>query len=50
MAAKFVPKLLNFKQKQCRMDIVKEILKTFNGDPDLLKKVITGDESWVCGI
>ena len=21
----------------------------FSDDPDLLKKVITGDESWVCG-
>ena len=34
-AAKIIPKLLNFEPKQCR------------NDPDLLKKVITGDESWV---
>ena len=45
-AAKIVPKLLNFEQKQCRMDIGQETLTTFNDDPDLLKKVITGDESW----
>ena len=44
-AAKIVPKLLNFKQKQCRMDIAQEMLTMFNDDPDLLKKVITGDES-----
>ena len=25
------------------------MLTTFNDDPDLLKKVITGDESWVYG-
>ena len=34
-AAKIVPKLLNFE----------EILTTFNNDSDLIKKVITGDES-----
>ena len=26
-----------------------QMLTTFNDDPDLLKKVITGDESWVYG-
>ena len=31
------------------MDIVQEMLTTFNDDPDLLKKVTTGDESWVYG-
>ena len=29
------------------MDIAQEMLETFNGDPDLLKKVITGNESCV---
>ena len=47
--AKIVPKLLNFKQKQRRMDITQEMLTTFNDDPDLLKKVITGNKSWVYG-
>ena len=46
-AAKIVPKLLNFEQKQSRMDIAQEMLTMFNYDPDLLNKVITGDESWV---
>ena len=46
-AAKIVPKLLNFEQKQRRMDIAKAMLTTFNDDPDLLKKATTGDESWV---
>ena len=47
--AKMVPKLLNFEQKQCHMDIAQEMLTMSNDDPDLFKKVITGDESWVYG-
>ena len=31
------------------MDMAQEMLTTFNDDLDLLKKVITGDESWVYG-
>ena len=48
-AAKIVPKLLNFEQKQRPKDLAQEMLATFNDDPDLLKKVITGDKSWVYG-
>ena len=44
-ARKIVPKLLKFKQKQRRVDIAQEMLTQFNDDPDLLKEVITGDES-----
>ena len=39
-------KLLNFEQKQCRMDIAQEMLTTFNDDLDLLKRVITGSKSF----
>ena len=49
VAAKFVPKLLNFDQKIRRMTIAQEMLNDVNDDPDLLKRVITGDESWVYG-
>ena len=42
-AAKIVPKLINFEQKQGRMDIGQEMLTTFN------EKVITVNESWVYG-
>ena len=45
-AAKIIPKLLNFEQKQGRMDIAQE---TLNENPDLLKKLITGNESWGYG-
>ena len=31
------------------MDITQKFLTTFNDDLGLLKKVITGDESWVYG-
>ena len=31
------------------MTIAQEMLNNVNDDPDLLKKVITGDESWVYG-
>ncbi|KAA1414164.1 helix-turn-helix domain-containing protein [Nocardioides humilatus] len=48
-AAKIVPKLLNCEQKQRRMDISQELLNIVNDDPDFLKKVITGAESWVYG-
>ena len=41
-AAKIVPKLLNFEQKQCCMDIAQEMLTTFNDNSDL---IITADES-----
>ena len=46
-AAKIVPKLLNFEQKQRRIYIAQKMLTTFNDDPHLFKKIITGDESWV---
>ena len=44
-APKVVSKLLNYEQKQHRMYTAQEMLTTFNDDPDLLKKVITGYES-----
>ena len=49
VAAKFVPKLLNFDQKQHRMNIAQELLNEVNDDPELIKRVITGDETWVYG-
>ena len=48
-AAKIVATLLNFEQKQSRIDIAQYMLMTFNDDPDLLKRIITGDESVVYG-
>ena len=44
-AARIFPKLLNFEQKQHRMDITQEMLTNFYGYPDLLEKVVTVGES-----
>ena len=38
------PKLFHFEQKPNGMDIAQDMLPTLNGDPDLLKRVITGQE------
>ncbi|UYV64466.1 hypothetical protein LAZ67_3000846 [Cordylochernes scorpioides] len=47
VAAKFVPKLLNCDQKQHRMNISNEMLDSIHNDPNLLQRVITGDEAGV---
>ena len=47
MAAKFVPKLLNLEQKQRRMEVAQESLNEVNHDAELLKRIITGVETWV---
>ncbi|UYV64880.1 hypothetical protein LAZ67_3002255 [Cordylochernes scorpioides] len=49
VAAKFVPKLLNCDQKQHRINIANEMLDSVCDDPNLLQRVITGDEAWVYG-
>ena len=49
VAAKFVPKLLNFQQKLNRKNISEESLAAVNEDPNLIKRIITGDETWVYG-
>ena len=41
--------MLKFEPKQSRKGIVQKILTIFTDDPDLLKKVVTGDESCVYG-
>ena len=38
-----------FEKKQRRMDIAQEMLTTFNQEPELLKKVIAGDNLWAYG-
>ncbi|UYV73875.1 hypothetical protein LAZ67_11001236 [Cordylochernes scorpioides] len=49
VAAKFVPKLFNYDQKQHRMNIANEMLDSVRDDPNLLQRIITGDEAWVYG-
>ncbi|UYV74141.1 hypothetical protein LAZ67_11002233 [Cordylochernes scorpioides] len=47
VAAKFVPKLLNCDQKHHRMNIANDMLDSARDDPNLLQRVITGDEAGV---
>ena len=49
LAAKFVPWLLSQEQKEFRAEGAEDLLETTNNYRDFLKKVITGDESWVYG-
>ena len=42
-------KLLNFEQKQRRMEVAQESLNEINDDAELLKDIITGGETWVYG-
>ena len=45
VAAKFVPKLLNFEQKQRRIKVAQESLNDAKNDAELVKRVITSDET-----
>ena len=43
VAAKFVPKLLNFEPNQRRMEVAQESLNEVNDDAELLKRIIDFD-------
>lgn len=45
----FVPKLLNFEQKQQQVDITQELLNEMKNDSELLKRVLAYDERYVYG-
>ena len=47
LCAKMVPKLLNNDQKDRRLQVCQDILGRLQTQPNLLEKVITGDESWI---
>ena len=49
MCAKFIPKLLTTEQKDLRSEIAQDNLEMVSDDGNVLKKVITGDKSWVYG-
>lgn len=44
-----MPKMLTAEQKQLRVDVSEDILDCVRNDPNFLKNVITGDETWVYG-
>ena len=44
---KMVPRLLNEGQKERRVQVCEDILEQLETEPNLLKRVVTGDESWI---
>jgi AraC-like DNA-binding protein len=49
VVAKSVPKLLSQEQQQLCLEVARDMLECASGDPEFLKTVITGDETWVYG-
>jgi len=47
VAAKLIPKELNFIQKRDRVVIAKHMISKAESDPTFIKRIITGDETWV---
>ena len=47
VCAKMVPRLLDDGQKGNRVQVCQDILKQLEITPDLLSRVVTGDESWI---
>jgi hypothetical protein len=47
-AAKFVPRLFNNDQRDHQVQVCTELQKAVRHDPNLLSRVIGGDESWLC--
>ena len=49
VSAKFVRKLLTEQQKELRMEISEDMLDLANHDPEFIKTITTGDETWLYG-
>ena len=47
VCTKKAPRLLNDGQKENRVQVCQDILKQLEITPDLLSRVVTGDESWI---
>ena len=47
ISCKFVPKILTTEQRQQRVNICTENLARLRADPLLLRKIVTGDETWL---
>lgn len=46
VAARLVPKKLDFLQKERRMTVAKEMIANADNDPTFMKRINTGDDSW----
>ena len=49
VSAKFISKLLAEQKKELRKEISEDMLDLANHDPEFIKTIITGDETWVYG-
>ena len=47
ICAKMVPRLLNEAQKELRVQECQDVLEQLETEPNLQKRVVTGDESWI---
>ena len=47
MCAKIVPKILSKDQKQNQVKFCEDMLEKIKDDLDILRQIITGDETWV---
>ena len=47
ICAKIAPRLLNEGQKEQCVQVCQDILEQLQTEPTLLKRVVTGDESWI---
>jgi hypothetical protein len=47
VAARLVPKDLNFLQKLNRIKVTEDMLERVNSDPKFMKRIVTGDKTWV---
>ena len=47
ICAKMVPRLLNEEQKERRVQVCQDILEQLETETNLLKRVVTGDKSWI---
>ena len=47
VAAKLVPKDLDFMQKRNCVNVAKDMLSKVDSDPSFIKQIITGDETWI---
>ena len=46
ICAKMVPRNLRQQQRDARVSVSAELLEQVEADPELMDRVITGDESW----
>jgi len=49
VSAKFVPRLLKEDQKNNRLNVCYDLRKQVGNNPQILSKVVTGDETWCYG-